>query len=80
MARNHRAGKYPPGRADTLKAKKLREQREARGFWIEDPETGLTAHVNGDPNMSEESRRALLELLRAAHKKFLADKRGGSNG
>lgn len=37
------------------------------GFWTTTP-AGHTVHVNGDPNMPEETRLALCQLMDAYHK------------
>jgi len=39
------------------------------GFWFQTPR-GVVAHVTGDRNMSEESAKALSELIEAAYDHF----------
>jgi hypothetical protein len=41
------------------------------GFWTKTPD-GHTVHINGDPNMSEETRLALSVMLDEAAKQFSA--------
>jgi hypothetical protein len=44
----------------------FRRQSKHIGFWL-DTDYG-PAHVLGDPNMSQETRDALAEVVKAAHK------------
>lgn len=42
-------------------------KRKGRGFWLVTPE-GHTAHVKGDPNMSQETLDALARMMDQVYK------------
>ena len=57
-------------------------RRRPKGFWLTIP-SGMTIHVLGDPDMSQETLNALAEMAKAAGRMAAAkdtERRGQSDG